>query len=127
MTINPVNDPPSTIVQNLTVTRNQVRIMTTGATDPEGDSFTITAVSSRANAQVQTINNGTAISYLCGCSLVDDEVTYTVTDVHGASNTGTINITINNPGGGGDPLLLLNGGGPELEETTSDLQETKPE
>jgi YD repeat-containing protein len=110
MTINAVNDPPRAVNDTYSnVTRNAWKVMpvTANDSDPEGQSFTITSVTSIAGAQTQIIYNGAAIRYRCGCSLSDDALTYTITDSGGASATGRVTVYIANGGGSG-------GGGPPL-------------
>ncbi len=61
------------------------------ATDADGDTLTVTGVSSAANGTVTT--DGTKVTYTAS-SGSSDSFTYTVNDGFGGVNTGTISVTI---------------------------------
>ena len=105
MTINPVNDPPNAVndtynnvARNTWVTFNVLA----NDSDPEGQSFTITAVGNPAGGQTQIINGGTQLRYRNTVLLSEDFFGYTITDSGGASDSATVEV--NFQGGGLPPF-----------------------
>ena len=97
VTINPVNDAP-TPAAPFTVSVAEdgmlpgIDVMS-GASDPEGDSFIVTAASA-ANGTV-TVNPDGTLDYAPDADFNGtDQITYTLTDANGASADGTINVSV---------------------------------
>lgn len=85
-----VNDPVS-VARNVPFTFNPLE----NDTDPGGDPLTITASTNGGKGAV-TINDGaTTLTYSPAQNQTgSDSFTYTITDIDGASDSGTVNVTI---------------------------------
>ena len=68
------------------------------AMDADGDSVTITAVSTPANGTASIVG-GTNLSYTSTVSAASDSFTYTVSDGLGGTDTKTVSVTISSPEG----------------------------
>ena len=95
-TINISNLPPVTTTDAVNVLQNSSNTMFSvlpNDSDPGNDTFTITNRTHGTNGIVET--DGTTVTYT---PLTDffgtDSFTYTVTDTHGGSATGTVNVTV---------------------------------
>ncbi|MEL7264775.1 MAG: Ig-like domain-containing protein, partial [Planctomycetota bacterium] len=93
----PVNDAP---IANLNFARisegSRVgrQLVLLNDNDPDGDDFTITSVTQGQNGRVILHENDT-ISYIPEQDFFgEDEYTYTITDVHGLSDTASVFITV---------------------------------
>lgn len=95
VTVVPVNDAPVATNGSLSVTENQPKQGTLGASDVDGDSLTYTIVQQGAKGNV-TINTSTgAYTYTPSPGAKgSDSFTFTVSDGTSDSNTATVTITI---------------------------------
>ncbi len=95
-----VNDPPSatndtlTVVNNGSATTIDLRL---NDSDPEGDALTVSAVSAGASGTVVSNGNGTVTYSHGGSAGTSDTFTYTVRDPSGATDVGTVVVTIVQP------------------------------
>jgi hypothetical protein len=63
--------------------------------DPDGDTHTVSAAANGSRGTVQVVNGGTAIRYSPSANANGaDAFTYTLSDAHGATATGTVNLTV---------------------------------
>jgi len=97
VTLNVSNTNGLPVAQNDTVTvlQNTATVLTTlsNDTDPEGDTISITAVSTPAHGTA-TLTAGTLTYMPTAAYIGPDSFTYTITDGHGNAATGTVNITV---------------------------------
>lgn len=71
--------------------------------DPEGNAFTVTSVTTPGGQQVQINPGGFSVKYRCGsCGLSDGFFNYTITDSEGG--TGNARVTVNFSSGGLPPF-----------------------
>jgi hypothetical protein len=99
-----VNHPPVAATYNLITTRGVSKTLTRFqlhqiCSDPDWDTFIITAVSPSSAAGGRAQINGNTISYVPPLDFIGaDSFTYTVRDCRGASSEGTVNITVQDGG-----------------------------
>jgi hypothetical protein len=93
------NHPP--VASAMTVARTAglgfkvaISDLATNWSDPDGDTVTLSGVTPASTNGVNLITNGNFIIYTNSPN-VNDLITYSVTDGHGGTNAGAINITIN--------------------------------
>ncbi len=99
VTITPVNDPPTTVPDTLTVTEvpgtavpSSVSVLVNDS-DVEGDTLTVTGAGGATKGVVTF--TPTSVRYKQNAhAFGGDTITYTVSDGHGGSSTGTIAVTI---------------------------------
>lgn len=65
-------------------------------TDPEGQTLTITAVSTPSLGSAAITGSGTTIIYTPLASTGSTSFTYTITDTYGATSTATVSVNVNN-------------------------------
>lgn len=95
--VNFVNHAPVTASDNLTTAED-----TTGSvyvigndTDPDGDVIYLTGIASNPAHGTATFNSNGTVSYTPAANYNgSDSFTYQVTDSHGATSTGTVNVTV---------------------------------
>jgi len=89
------NQPPIATNDTLAALKNQAKSLDPRAndSDPNGDSLSITSVSSPAHGSVTFAAN--SVTYTPASSYVGpDSFTYTITDSNGASATATVSVTV---------------------------------
>ena len=64
----------------------------TNASDPDGDTLSLVSVGTSTNGVTLSIGGGD-VTYT-NPNLVDDQFTYTVSDVYGAQSTGVISLAV---------------------------------
>lgn len=113
ITIDDLNDPPTANTDSAYKSASTTAGMWVtidprwNDTDPETDPLTVTAKTNGANGTVTILNNGTQVkyqrtsSYPSGGQSAYDSYTYTISDGHGGSATGTVNVEIYNNNCGG--------------------------
>ena len=111
-----VNDPP--VATNDTATTAEdtavvIRVLNND-TDADGDTLSVTAVSTTSNGSVAITGNGTTVTYTPNANFHgSDSFTYVVSDGNGGTDTGTANVTIEDVGPPSQP------GPPEVRSTGS--------
>ncbi|WNG60199.1 tandem-95 repeat protein [Archangium gephyra] len=104
VTVRPVNDPPTVVNDNLTVSQTDgtvvLDVLTNDSSAPDsGETLVVTAVSTAANATV-TLSGGVVSFTPDEGFLGTTSFTYTVSDGNGGTATGTVTVTVidtNNP------------------------------
>jgi autotransporter-associated beta strand protein len=84
----------------------------TNVTDVDGDTFTLVAVGASTNGIILT-TNATSIGYY-NTNSVADQFSYTVSDGHGGTATGTISLTVNPLVTGQDATVSTSGNAVQL-------------
>lgn len=95
LNISNMNGVPVAQNDTITVLQNTATVLTplSNDTDPEGDTISITAVSTPAHGTA-TLTAGT-LTYMPAAAYTGaDSFTYTITDGHSNASTGTVNITV---------------------------------
>ncbi|HGY56265.1 MAG TPA: tandem-95 repeat protein, partial [Caldithrix abyssi] len=95
--VNSVNDIPVAANDSATTDEdNAVEIaVLSNDSDADGDTLTVTQVSTPANGSAQ-INNGTTVTYTPDANFFgSDSFTYIVDDGNGGTDTATVNVTVN--------------------------------
>ena len=99
VTVNPVNDPPVANTDSATTAANTAVIVNVLAndTDVDGDVLSVTGAANGAHGTVVNNGNGT-VTYTPAANYSGaDSFTYSISDGHGGTATGTVNITVNPP------------------------------
>lgn len=88
------NSPPTTAGATLNVNEDQSGIVTIAASDPDGDSLTVTVISGPTKGAVAA-GAGFSFTYTPAANLNGtDQFSYRVTDSNGATATGVVNVFI---------------------------------
>jgi hypothetical protein len=120
----PVNHPP--VGGTVTIQRNaaestkvKVADLLASSSDPDGDAITLTAVQSPSPGGATVTISGNWVLYLPPPGLVtSDSFSFTVTDTHGASGTGTVMVNIaSNNGQSMNQLSIQSLGGTKVRIT----------
>ncbi|HYG27018.1 MAG TPA: Ig-like domain-containing protein [Caulobacteraceae bacterium] len=96
------NQQPIAVNDTLATWINQAKSLDprTNDSDPDGDSFAVTSVSSPANGSA-AFSGASVVTYTPGSAYVGpDSFTYTITDARGAARTASVSVTVtdtNNP------------------------------
>jgi hypothetical protein len=118
VTINPVDDPPAAVDDNLTVDEDSGATsiaVTANDSDVEGDQFVVSGVGSATKGSVSMGSDQASAIYTPGANATGtDTFTYTVTDSGGASATATVHVTIR---GFNDPPVAVNDAATFEEDT----------
>jgi YD repeat-containing protein len=96
-----VNGPPVATTDTKTTNKNTALAFDprTNDTDPNGDSLTVTAVTSPSHGTAVKNGGGTQVTYTPTTNYTGaDSFTYTLSDNNGATATGTVNFTVTAPG-----------------------------
>jgi hypothetical protein len=107
ITVNPTNDPPVTLDQNLTVAKNTPVLVNVleGATDAEGDTVVLQSIST-APVHGTAVINGQSVLYTPAQGYSgSDHFNFMANDGHGGTDTGAINIQIVDVDSDGDGIL----------------------
>jgi hypothetical protein len=99
ITITPVNDLPVANNDSATVTEDALSATAIAAlgndTDADGDTRTVTGKTNGAKGVVTITGGGTGVAYKPSANLNGaDSFTYTISDGHGGTAIGTVNVTI---------------------------------
>jgi hypothetical protein len=104
VTVNPVNDPPTAVDDNLLVQRNTAEntlgVLANDTIAPDADeTLTVTDVGTPDNGGMATITSGGgSITYTPAEGFSGIETfTYTISDGHGGSDTATVTVRVNAP------------------------------
>ena len=97
ITDNDANNPPvagSDAAQTAEDTPVDVAVLANDS-DPDGDTYSVTAAGGASHGAVQVLNAGTAVRYSPASNYSGpDAFTYTLADSHGETSTGTVNVTV---------------------------------
>ena len=99
VTVTPVNDPPVANTDSATTAVNNAVIVNVLAndTDVDGDVLSVTGAANGAHGTVVNNGNGT-VTYTPAASYTGpDSFTYSISDGHGGTASGTVNITVTPP------------------------------
>lgn len=97
VTVNPINDAPTAVDDDLTIDEGNtytVFDLTNNDSDLDGDSISITSISSPSNGTVTDYGDNTIDYTHDGSETTTDSFTYTITDGT-LTATATVNITVN--------------------------------
>ena len=98
ISVNPVNDDPIAVDDSATTNQDTPVVITVrdNDSDVEGDTLTVTDVSTPANGTAMISNAGTTVTYTPDSFYFGpDSFTYTISDGQGGTDTATVNITVN--------------------------------
>lgn len=98
VTVSIYNQTPVANADTLTTTAGVVQTFNprTNDSDPDGDTFTITAATNGSKGTVTVGSGGTSVTYTPAAGQTGaDSFTYTITDAFGASATASVSVTIN--------------------------------
>jgi Ca2+-binding RTX toxin-like protein/serine/threonine protein phosphatase PrpC len=107
VTVNPINDAPTTTDDAATATRNtpvSINVLANDG-DADGDTLALKAVTQAANGSV-AISNGQVIYTPRSGFTGADSFTYTATDGKGGDTIARVNVTVNAPGAGAQQAQL---------------------
>ena len=100
MNITIINQPPTATADTATVAKNSsanVIDVLANDTDPEGNTLTVTAVSTPTSGTAVVGTGGAYVTYTPNTNFTgSDTFTYTISDGHGNTATGTVSVTVNN-------------------------------
>jgi hypothetical protein len=98
VTITPSNDAPVATTDSVTVGEDALAttvLVLANDTDLDGDTLTITAKTNGTKGAVAIATGSTSVTYRPNANAnVPDSFTYTISDGHGGTKTGTVNVTI---------------------------------
>ena len=116
VTVTAVNDPPVATNDAATTAEDTAIVMRVldNDTDVEGDTLSVTAVSTTSNGAAAITDDGTTVTYTPNANFHgSDSFTYVVSDGNGGTDTGTVDVTIEDVGPPSQP------GPPEVSSTGS--------
>ena len=97
VTVTAVNDPPVATNDTASTAEDTAVVMRVldNDTDVEGDTLSVTAVSTPSNGSAAIRNAGATVTYTPNSSFHgSDSFTYTVSDGNGGTDTGTVTVTV---------------------------------
>ena len=121
VTVTAVNDPPVATNDTATTAEDTAIVMRVldNDTDVEGDTLSVTAVSTTSNGTAAITDDGTTVSYTPNANFHgSDSFTYVVSDGNGGTDTGTVNVTVTAVN---DPPVATNDTASTAEDTAIDI------
>lgn len=92
-----VNRPPHAVTDNIATNFNTAKVFNplSNDSDPDSDTLSVTAVASAPSHGTAVRNSGTQVTYTPTTGYSGpDNFTYTVSDGHGNTSAGTVNVTV---------------------------------
>ncbi len=129
VTVTAVDDPPPATVNDPPVATNDtattaedtavdMRVLDND-TDVEGDTLSVTAVSTTSNGTAAITDDGTTVTYTPNANFHgSDSFTYVVSDGNGGTDTGTVDVTVTAVN---DPPVATNDTATTAEDTPVDI------
>ncbi len=96
--VNQKNNIPEAVDDFVTTTKNNpitINVLSNDS-DPDGDIFTIDSFTQPANGNI-TKNGDNSFTYTANNSTQQDSFTYTIVDEYGATDTATVDVTVQTP------------------------------